>query len=118
MNEGWDAQDIQDLLVQPDTDHEKSSSENLEKLRNYMKYATVKDLSIFLSFRQAADTTTNHNCPIMIFNNKVYYFSIKIIDLDPKHVDRISKYVRKKEEWLDACTQFWNSATPLKPVSK
>jgi len=110
LDEGRDAQDIQNLLISHNND-DPSMQERLVKLRNYIIYATVKDLSIFITFREAGKRVEESR-PRLVVNNKAFYFSIKLIDLDPKHVHRISKYVSQKEAWLDACEQLSQPQPP------
>jgi hypothetical protein len=90
---------------------------DLVLLRSYLLAATAKDLSIFLTVRrerrEAVDGTAlpaGSSSSSGLFRLQVadstYCVSIRLIDLDPKHVHQISKYVSKKLEWL-AALQFW-----------
>lgn len=103
LEEGHSLQDIQQTLIRPDP--EIITKQNILKLRNYILYATAKDLSIFVTFRRELRPGAK-TFPRIMINNQSYCFSIKIIDLDPKHVHRISKYVSQKEEWLSSCTHY------------
>ena len=89
-------------------------SEDLLLLRNYLLAATAKDLSIFLTVRrERADAASSAAVPSssggvirLQLKDVTYCVSISLIDLDPKHVHKISKYVSKKIEWL-AALQYW-----------
>jgi Inositol-pentakisphosphate 2-kinase len=91
-------------------------SEELLLLRNYLLAATAKDLSIFLTVRReptpdrfvaaAAVTAANGGIVRLHLGEATYCVSIRLIDLDPKHVHKISKYVSKKLEWLEAL-RYW-----------
>ena len=80
--------------------------DKLQKLRHYQLHATACDLSIFLSFRRAAGLKTDKDLPCLHVNGQSYLFSINLIDLDPKQLHRISKYVSEKEKWMRSWVNF------------
>jgi hypothetical protein len=113
------------LLIGPE--EQTPLSEDLVLLRNYLLAATAKDLSIFLTVRRQRRENPPKTCEnppktcenpadwlpasgVGLFCLEVeeasYCVSIRLIDLDPKHVHQISKYVSKKAEWL-AALQYW-----------
>jgi len=100
LEEGTSLEDIQATLVLPEQEASKMSLE-LNQLRNYVLYATAKDLSIFVTL-QPTHKSSPKNCPRIFVDNASFCFSVKVIDLDPKPLRRISKYVCKKDEWLNS----------------
>lgn len=100
-----DITDLQRLITKPNKEGTKSSpnSDKIRLLRNYMLAVTAKDLSIILTVREAkagADASLiGHHLRV---RNKLFCYSWSIVDLDPKQLTRISKYVSQKHLWLEA----------------
>lgn len=115
LQSGNTIENLQGLLTAPEDSRHCPLSEELVMLRNYLLAATAKDLSIFLTVRREHN---GRNCSTARTGGGVvrlqldetaavaYCVSIRLIDLDPKHVHKISKYVSKKAEWLEAL-QYW-----------
>jgi len=111
---GVDLEDIQARIISPNNQDNSELDRGIGLLQDYMLYATAKDLSIFVTFQpeepscattSPSSTAYQHSkcrVPRIIVNNKPFLFSLKMIDLDPKPVRRISKFVCKKDEWLNA----------------
>merc|ERR1711874_530843 len=76
--------------------------EKMNLLRNYMLSISAKDLSMILTLREAV---RGNECGFpnkVCVNNKVFCYSWSIVDLDPKQLQRISKYVTQRLLWLDS----------------
>lgn len=100
-----DITEIQRLITKPNKEVVKSSaySDKLRLLRNYMLAVTAKDLSIILTVREAkAGVDVNMIGDYLRVRNKIFCYSWSIVDLDPKQLTRISKYVSQKQMWLEA----------------
>lgn len=71
-------------------------------LRNYMLAVTAKDLSMILTIREAKPGVDCQYRNKLNSRNKMFCYSWSLVDLDPKQLQRISKYVSQKQLWLDA----------------
>jgi len=107
-NRGYEVQDLEDLVIESYNDGDSFKCDKLRKLRHYQLYATARDLSIFISFRRVGPKTAKA-LPCLQLNGQSYLFSVNLIDLDPKQLHRISKYVGEKEKWMRAWAKFKKS---------
>ncbi|XP_040568205.1 inositol-pentakisphosphate 2-kinase [Lepeophtheirus salmonis] len=91
---------------------------DVEQLQKYLMSITARDVSIFLTFRKIKDmdeetqfqemtaSSSLCNCKrppystIIHLKDQTYRVMISVIDLDPKPIHRISKWVQDKEEWI------------------
>lgn len=104
---GHEVQELEDLVIESYNEGgDRVDCDKLRKLRHYQLHATARDLSIFLSFRRAAGPKTAKASPCLHVNGQSYLFSINLIDLDPKQLHRISKYVSEKEKWMQSWVRF------------
>ena len=91
-----DIKDLQRLIETKSSTH----GEKMRLLQNYMLAETAKDVSIILTMREAkAGEEGGHHLRV---RNKAFCYSWSIVDLDPKQLTSISKYVSQKQLWLEA----------------
>lgn len=109
VEEGNSHEHIQKQILQPPDDNDEDL--RIGELRSYLLYVTAKDLSLFVTFcradsQSAGDGEGDQKFPTIVVDNQRFWFSIKIVDLDPKPVTRIHKYIQQKEDWLKAANTY------------
>jgi len=98
-----DITDLQRLITKQNKEIKSSShGEKMRLLQNYMLAVTAKDLSIILTVREAKQGEEGGGGHHLRVRNKTFCYSWSIVDLDPKQLTRISKYVSQKQLWLEA----------------
>jgi inositol-pentakisphosphate 2-kinase len=96
LQSGWDISILQDLL----SDRARSEdSPQIRMLRDYVVAVTAKDISLFLTVSECRDAQSSNMVKV---GEKVFCFKWSVVDLDPKNLNRISKYVEQKKTWLTA----------------
>ena len=80
----------------------RSQLEKIKMLKDYLLSVTAKDLSIILTMVEDSPQTGAKTGQWMRLNGKLIRFKWSIVDLDPKNLHRISKYVDQKQMWLQA----------------
>ena len=77
------------------------AEERLLRLRDYLLAVTARDLSLILTLAEA-DSPSSHCVRV---RDKWIAFQWSVVDVDPKNLNRISKYVEQKKLWLAALPQ-------------
>jgi len=96
---GWDLASLQAVVSDrqgPEDCHE------VRLLRDYMLSVTAKDLSIILTLVECGNLKVANTVKV---GEKSFCFKWSVVDLDPKNLNRISKYVEQKKIWLAAFQQ-------------
>jgi len=73
----------------------------LRPLRDYLLSVTARDLSLILTLATAADQA-RPAAPALRVAGAWLVFQWHVIDLDPKSLNRISKYVEQRKLWREA----------------
>ncbi|EGT48174.1 hypothetical protein CAEBREN_03471 [Caenorhabditis brenneri] len=73
---------LEDILEQKSLDNE--NDDLLQQLRRYFLAATMKDCSIMISLRLLHSCSVPRRDVVRLPNGRLFAFSIKIVDLDPK----------------------------------
>jgi len=102
-SQGYSADQINNFIIH----HQYQDfpfKDDLMLLRDYMVHKTAQDLSIFIMFVKCdSKIETQQSHPTIQLGPDKYIFSIKVIDLDPKHIGKISNTILKKQKWLNSC---------------
>ena len=77
------------------------AEERLLRLRDYLLAVTARDLSLILTLAEA--DLPSSNC--VRVRDKWIAFQWSVVDVDPKNLNMISKYVEQKKLWLAALHQ-------------
>jgi len=96
---GWDLAGLQAVVS------DRPGPEDCDKvrlLRDYMLSVTAKDLSIILTVVECGNNKAPNTVKV---GDKLFCFKWSVVDLDPKNLNRISKYVDQKKIWLAAFQQ-------------
>ena len=80
----------------------KAQSEKIRMLKDYLLSVTAKDLSIILTITEDSPHAPDKSGQWLRVKDKLFRFKWSIVDLDPKNLHRISKYVEQKKMWLKA----------------
>lgn len=80
----------------------RSQLEKVKMLKDYLLSVTAKDLSIILTMVEDSPQTGAKPGQWLRLKGKLFRFKWSIVDLDPKNLHRISKYVEQKKMWLQA----------------
>jgi len=112
LADGCDLASLQSLVTTSGTclETSKYSKPQLEKIRmlkDYLLSVTAKDLSIILTMVEDSPHCGGKTGQWLRVKEKLFRFKWSVVDLDPKNLHRISKYVDQKLMWLEA---FQNSA--------
>jgi len=82
--------------------YSKSQMEKIRMLKNYLLSVTAKDLSIILTLVEDYPQCGGKSGQWLRVKEKLFRFKWSVVDLDPKNLHRISKYVEQKLMWLEA----------------
>eukprot|EP00092_Neocalanus_flemingeri_P009020 GFUD01009706.1.p1 GENE.GFUD01009706.1~~GFUD01009706.1.p1 ORF type:complete len:428 (-),score=111.17 GFUD01009706.1:153-1436(-) len=111
LSDGCDLASLQSLVTsEGGTSVESSQSSQLTKaqfekirmLKDYLLSVTAKDLSIILTMVEDSPQAASKSGQWLRVKEKLFRFKLSIVDLDPKNLHRISKYVEQKKMWLKA----------------
>ena len=80
----------------------KAQAEKIRMLKDYLLSVTAKDLSIILTIMEDSPHSADKSGQWLRVKDKLFRFKWSIVDLDPKNLHRISKYVEQKKMWLKA----------------
>lgn len=99
--ETWLTPCLEDPLSQPDPESIEFAV-NQVKRHNVSK--TAQDCSIMVAMQQISPNTSSENNDMVLTDSygRKYIFSVVIIDLDPKPVDKIKKYHRQQSDIVQA----------------
>merc|ERR1712080_451226 len=101
LDEGHDLDRLQEQVSSPET---AGLEERVKLLRDYLITVTAKDLSLILTLAEA----TGEGNPVgdcLRIRDKWICFKWSVVDLDPKSLNRIPKYVEEKQKWLKTFQQ-------------
>jgi len=101
LDEGQDLDRLQELVSSPET---VPLEERVKLLRDYLITVTAKDLSLILTLAEATGEG-NPGGDCLRIRDKWICFKWSIVDLDPKSLNRIPKYVEEKQKWLKTFQQ-------------
>ena len=99
---GVDTDSLQHFISGGDTPFPDLTEDLMTKIQDLKRYCmavTARDLSIIVAI-SPDDTTTSSNNTLLI-NQKQFRYKLSIIDLDPKNLQRISKYIENRKLWSD-----------------
>eukprot|EP00090_Calanus_glacialis_P039047 TRINITY_DN68005_c0_g1_i1.p1 TRINITY_DN68005_c0_g1~~TRINITY_DN68005_c0_g1_i1.p1 ORF type:complete len:422 (+),score=106.99 TRINITY_DN68005_c0_g1_i1:84-1349(+) len=107
LSDGCDLASLQSLVTRggacmDNVQLTRSQLEKIKMLKDYLLSVTAKDLSIILTMVEDSPQTGAKTGQWMRLNGKLIRFKWSIVDLDPKNLHRISKYVDQKQMWLQA----------------
>jgi len=107
LSEGYDLAYLQSLVTSNLTSMEteqmtKAQLEKIKMLKDYLLSVTAKDLSIILTLVEDSLCAGARSGQWIRVKDKLFRFKWSIVDLDPKNLNRISKYVEQKKMWLEA----------------
>jgi len=107
LSEGYDLAYLQSLVTSNLTSMEteqmtKAQLEKIKMLKDYLLSVTAKDLSIILTLVEDSLYAGARSGQWIRVKDKLFRFKWSIVDLDPKNLNRISKYVEQKKMWLEA----------------
>jgi len=107
LSEGYDLAHLQSLVTSNLTSMEtgqmtKAQLEKIKMLKDYLLSVTAKDLSIILTLVEDSLCAGARSGQWIRVKDKLFRFKWSIVDLDPKNLNRISKYVEQKKMWLEA----------------
>ena len=104
LSDGCDLATLQSLVTSCQAmDHlSKPQKEKVKLLKNYLLSVTAKDLSIILTFVEDSPQYSGRSGQQMKIKGKMFKYKWSVVDLDPKNLHRISKYVEQKQMWLKA----------------
>ena len=71
----------------------------VQDLKRYCMAVTARDLSIIVAISPEDTDASSGNT--LIINQKQFRYKLSIIDLDPKNLQRISKYIENRKLWSD-----------------
>jgi len=82
----------------------KQQQEQVQMLKDYLVSVTAKDLSIIVTLVQdsLANSAVHKEGQWMKIGGKLFRVKLSVVDLDPKSLNRISKYVSQKKMWLES----------------
>ena len=80
----------------------RAQREKVKLLKNYLLSVTAKDLSIILTLVEDSPKNSINPGQWLTFKGKLFKYKCSVVDLDPKNLHRISKYVEQKQMWLKA----------------
>jgi len=102
---GYSADQINNFIIHHQYPHFQFK-DDLMLLRDYMVHKTAQDLSIFVMFVKCdKKIEMQQMLPTIQLGADKYLFSIKVVDLDPKHIGKISNTIQKKLKWLGSCPE-------------
>lgn len=102
LDEGKDLETLQDIVSGGEiveSDYSKEQIQRIEKLKKFALAVTAKDLSIIVTIAKEEKKDLSKEGEWMLVNQQHFRFKLSLIDLDPKSLTRISKYVQKKKKW-------------------
>jgi len=112
--EGFDLVTLQcyvtrsDAFLENSKEITKKHKEQIKTLKNYLISVTAKDLSMILTIVQESHSCGNKEGHLLKIKGNAFRCKWSIVDLDPKNLNRISKYVEQKETWLQTYTDYIN----------
>lgn len=115
LSDGCDLASLQSLVTRSGTCLEsaqltKAQFEKIRMLKDYLLSVTAKDLSIILTMVEDSPHTGNKSGQWLKVKERMFRFKWSIVDLDPKNLHRISKYVEQKQMWLKAFEDTKNNS--------
>jgi len=104
LSDGCDLATLQSLVTSSQSvdNLTKAQSEKMKLLKNYLLSVTAKDLSIILTLVEDSPQSSGKSGQQLKIKDKMFKYKWSIVDLDPKNLHRISKYVEQKQMWLKA----------------
>lgn len=97
---GWDLSTLQTLVSCAGSSGEP---QGVALLRDYLLAVTAKDLSIILTVIES--TFNQKQINTIKLGAKYFAFKWSVVDLDPKNLNSIPKYVEQKKHWMEAYNQ-------------
>jgi hypothetical protein len=98
LEEGWELAGLQEQVSRPAA---PGDGDRVALLRSYLLSVTARDLSLILTLAEAAGSERPRVDCVRV-RDKWVCFKWSVIDLDPKNLNRIPKYIEQKKLWLDA----------------
>ena len=98
---GVDIDSLQHIISEGDTPFPDLTEDLMTKVQDLKRYCmavTARDLSIIVAI--SPDNTASSGNTLII-NQKQFRYKLSIIDLDPKNLQRISKYIENRKLWSD-----------------
>ena len=85
---------------------------DVRRLQKFLLSVTAKDVSLLVTFRRVDDTTLEAglDLPSIRMGDRLYRVMISVMDLDPKPINRIRRWLKQKDEMLKTYSNFKNSA--------
>ena len=99
---GIDQEDIQKIICGDDQNLDNFSEDvfnKILKLQQYCMSVTAKDLSIIVTISQKDVKDETGDCNQILVKEKLFRYNLSIIDLDPKSLNKIPKYIENKRLW-------------------
>ena len=94
--------DYKPKTVQPCLSFSSADFCDVRRLQQFLLSVTAKDVSLQITLRQIDDPVMEetNGLPSIEMHNKRYRVMISAIDLDPKPVNRIRRWLKQKDEML------------------
>jgi len=107
LSDGWDLASLQSLVTRSgvcmdNVQLTRAQREKLKLLKDYLLSVTAKDLSIILTMVEDSPSSGDKPGQWLKVRGRLFRFKWSVVDLDPKNLHRISKYVEQKHMWLKA----------------
>ena len=99
---GVDTDSLQHFISGGDTpfpDLTEDLMTRVQDLKRYCMAVTARDLSIIVAISPEDTDASSGNT--LLINQKQFRYKLSIIDLDPKNLQRISKYIENRKLWSD-----------------
>ena len=99
-----DLNTLQEFISGAQFKEDQYSSETLhriEKLRKYAVTVTARDLSFIITIAKKEEGINSGSNNTIRVNDQLYWYEISLIDLDPKDLTRISKYVQRRKKLIN-----------------
>lgn len=99
---GVDTDSLQHFISGGDTPFPDLTEDLMTKVQDLKRYCmavTARDLSIIVAISPEDTDTSSGNT--LLINQKQFRYKLSIIDLDPKNLQRISKYIENRKLWSD-----------------
>ena len=99
---GVDTDSLQHFISGGDTPFPDLTEDLMTKVHDLKRYCmavTARDLSIIVAISPEDTDASSGNT--LLINQKQFRYKLSIIDLDPKNLQRISKYIENRKLWSD-----------------